>query len=98
MTNITCRLTAKNRDLLRNLTLGNRVWAPFFVQQQKNRQTEACCIRATLCGKGNEEREIKGPREDARKVDKNEKKWEAMGKQGRKWKEKGQSGNEKGEG
>ena len=41
---------------------------------------------------------MKGPREDARKVDKNERKWEARGKQGRKWKEKGQSGNEKGEG
>ena len=29
MTHITCRLTAKNRDLLRNPTLGNRVWAAF---------------------------------------------------------------------
>ena len=27
MTHITCRLTAKNRDQLRNLTLSNRVWA-----------------------------------------------------------------------
>ena len=27
MTHITCRLTAKNRDQLRNPTLGNRVWA-----------------------------------------------------------------------
>ena len=26
---ITCRLTAKNLDRLRNLTLGNRVWATF---------------------------------------------------------------------
>ena len=26
---ITCRLTAKNRDQLRNPTLGNRVWATF---------------------------------------------------------------------
>ena len=26
---VTCRLTAKNRDQLRNLTLGNRVWAAF---------------------------------------------------------------------
>ena len=26
---VTCRLTAKNRDQLRNLTLGNRVWATF---------------------------------------------------------------------
>jgi len=29
MTHITCRLTAKNRDQLRNPTLGNRVWAAF---------------------------------------------------------------------
>jgi len=29
MTYITCRLTAKNRDQLRNPTLGNRVWATF---------------------------------------------------------------------
>ena len=29
MTHITCRLTAKNRDQLRN-TLGNRVWATFL--------------------------------------------------------------------
>ena len=27
MTHATCRLTAKNRDQLRNPTLGNRVWA-----------------------------------------------------------------------
>ena len=30
MTHATCRLTAKNRDQLRNPTLGNRVWASFF--------------------------------------------------------------------
>jgi len=29
MTQVTCRLTAKNRDQLRNRTLGNRVWATF---------------------------------------------------------------------
>ena len=29
MTHGTCRLTAKNRDRLRNPTLGNRVWATF---------------------------------------------------------------------
>jgi len=29
MTHITCRLTAKNRDQLRNLTLDNQVWATF---------------------------------------------------------------------
>ena len=30
MTDVTCRLTAKNRDKLRNPTLGNRVWATFI--------------------------------------------------------------------
>jgi len=30
MTHVTCRLTAKNRDQLRNPTLGNQVWATFF--------------------------------------------------------------------
>ena len=30
MTHVTCRLTAKNRDQLRNPTLGSRVWATFF--------------------------------------------------------------------
>ena len=30
MTHITCRLTAKNRDQLRNPTLGNRVWVAFI--------------------------------------------------------------------
>ena len=29
MTHVTCRLTAKNRDQLRNPTLGCRVWAAF---------------------------------------------------------------------
>jgi len=29
MTHITCRLTAKNRDQLRNFTLGSQVWATF---------------------------------------------------------------------
>ena len=28
--NVTCRLAAKNRDQLRNPTLGNRVWATFI--------------------------------------------------------------------
>ena len=30
MTVVTCRLTAKDRDQLRNPTLGSRVWATFF--------------------------------------------------------------------
>ena len=29
MTHVTCRLTTKNRDQLRNPPLGNRVWATF---------------------------------------------------------------------
>ena len=29
MTHVTCTLTAKNRDQLRNPTVGNRVWASF---------------------------------------------------------------------
>ena len=33
MTHSTCRLTAKNRDQLRNPTLGNRVWATFTFYQ-----------------------------------------------------------------
>ena len=31
MTHVTCRLTAKNRDQLRNPALGNGVWAIFFL-------------------------------------------------------------------
>ena len=30
MTHVTCRLTVKNRDQLRNPVLGNRVWATFL--------------------------------------------------------------------
>ena len=37
MTHVTCRLTAKDRDQLRNPTLGNRVWATFtFLLYQKS--------------------------------------------------------------
>jgi len=32
MTHVTCRLTAKNRDQLRNPTLGNRVWSTCFTR------------------------------------------------------------------
>jgi len=31
MTHVTCRLTAKNRDQLRNPTLGNQGWSTFFI-------------------------------------------------------------------
>jgi len=35
MIHVTCRLTAKNWDQLRNPTLGNRVWATFtFLQHE----------------------------------------------------------------
>jgi len=41
MTHIACRLTAKNRDQLRNPTLGNRVWAtgylPFYTNKNPDR-------------------------------------------------------------
>ena len=40
MTHVTCRLTAKNRDWLRNLTLGNRVWATFLCV------VNTCAVRA----------------------------------------------------
>ena len=35
MTHVTCMLTAKNRDQLRNPTLGNRVWATFTFLSSK---------------------------------------------------------------
>ena len=41
MTHVTCRLTAKNRDQLRNPTLGNRVYGlplPFYFTNRNN-----CC-------------------------------------------------------
>jgi len=39
MTHVTCRLTAKNRDQLRNPTLGNRLWATFLLpNDEKNKK------------------------------------------------------------
>jgi len=38
MTHVTCRLTAKNRDRLRDPTLGNRVWATFTFFTSKGRE------------------------------------------------------------
>ena len=35
MTHVTCRLTAKNWDQLRNPTLGNRVWAIFTFNESQ---------------------------------------------------------------
>ena len=43
MTHVTCRLTAKNRDQLRNHTLGNRVRATFFHRTR----TELVCNKST---------------------------------------------------
>jgi len=37
MTHVTCRVTAKNRDQLRNPTLGNRVWASFLLLRRKRK-------------------------------------------------------------
>ena len=48
MTHVACRLTAKNRDQLRNPTLGNRVWASFTftVELKFQRQSEVSqCTR-----------------------------------------------------
>jgi len=46
MTHVTCRLTAKNRNQLRNPTLGNRVWATFaFLSALRMRSTVAFKLR-----------------------------------------------------
>jgi len=49
MTHVTCSLTAKNRDQLRNPTLGNRVWATFtFIvgveEQVSGGQMSSLCV------------------------------------------------------
>jgi len=45
---VTCMLTAKNRDQLRNPTLGNRVWASFtFLSAVKKRR--AVSLRHLSC-------------------------------------------------
>jgi len=59
MTHVTCRLTAKNRDQLRNPSLGNRVWVTFTFISGGGRvagtphrrralialSTDSCCVR-----------------------------------------------------
>ena len=54
MTHVTCRLTAKNRDQLRNPTLGNRVWATFtFIATRQRRALKVTPQVATgggVCG------------------------------------------------
>ena len=49
MTHVTCRLTAKNRDQLRNPTLGNRVWANFtFLLTHRTHLTRLTVVRPTF--------------------------------------------------
>ena len=43
---MTCRLTAKNRDQLRNPTLGNRVWATFFTACYAGSVSREWCWRS----------------------------------------------------
>jgi len=65
MIHVTCRLTAKNRDQLRNPTLGNRVWATitFFTSKEKERKGR---------GREREGRGKKGPKGRGRKGEKGE--------------------------
>ena len=52
MTHVTCRLTAKIRDQLRNHTLGNRVWATFRLQrtsQHAATRTRLASVRLSVC-------------------------------------------------
>jgi len=48
MTLITCRLTAKNRDQLRNPMLGNRVWATFFSVRRTSFSWAVCALLMRL--------------------------------------------------
>ena len=56
MTHVTCRLTAKNRDHLRNPTLGDRVWTTFLQKDLSviTRIAHAlsvlkrCCVRPSV--------------------------------------------------
>ena len=43
MTHVTCRLTAKNRDQLRNPTLGNRVWASLLTSTATLTEASVWC-------------------------------------------------------
>jgi len=52
MTHVTCRLTAKIRDQLRNHTLGNRVWATFRLQrtsQHAATRTRLASVCLSVC-------------------------------------------------
>ena len=49
MIHVTCRLTAKNRDQLRDHTLGNRVWATFtFLGAYSLPRCRRYCFRRRL--------------------------------------------------
>jgi len=48
MTHVTCRLTAKNRDRLRNPTLGNRVWASFFYLSRRQRSSYSATVHSEI--------------------------------------------------
>ena len=50
MTHVTCRLTAKNRDQLRNPALGNRVWAAFTFSCVMNGDSEQQLRGLCVCG------------------------------------------------
>jgi len=53
MTHVTCRLTAKNRDQLRNPTLGSRVWATLFLSDD--------CDQLFIVDTGSNSPEYDGP-------------------------------------
>jgi len=49
MTHVTCRLTAKNQDQLRNRSLGNRVWATFtFFSHEWEQEGSGDCGRVAI--------------------------------------------------
>jgi len=54
MTDVTWRLTAENRDQLRNPTLGNRVWATFTFMQFTPRDARDEAVRRCELSTGDE--------------------------------------------
>jgi len=50
MIHVTCRLTAKNRDQLRNPGLGNRVWATFTFLRDTRITNDALVQERTFYG------------------------------------------------
>jgi len=49
MTRVTCRLTAKNRDQLRNPTLGNLVWTTFTLSCKTRTKTRVLATTVRVC-------------------------------------------------